>query len=191
MILRWNGSLSSKFDTTNGVKQDWVLSPLLFSVYLNDLLCQLRYQNIGCHMHSHFVGAVIYADDITLLGPTRNSVIALLDICSNYAHDYDIIFNPSKTTCVHFPCHQSCFPGKELSFTGTAIKFISKFTFLSISKMNNDDTDHNISKTARKFYHKANQVMNDFKYLYRNIKSQLLSRWIIMDPNYGLFMINL
>ena len=72
-------------------------------------------------MNSHFVGAVIYADDITLLGPNRNSVMALLDMCSNNAHDHDIIFNPSKTTCIHFPCHQSSFPGKELSFMGTAI----------------------------------------------------------------------
>ena len=42
-------------------------------------------------MNSHFVSAVIYADDIALFCPTRNSVIALLDICSNYAHDDDII----------------------------------------------------------------------------------------------------
>ena len=105
MMVRWNGSLSDKFDVTNDVKQGGVLSPLLFSVCMNDLLCQLRDQNIGCHMNSHFVGSVIYADDITLLGPTRNSVMALLDICSNYAHDHDIIFNPSKTTCIHFPCH--------------------------------------------------------------------------------------
>ena len=118
-------------------------------------------------------------DDITLLGPTRNSVMALLNICSNYAHDHDIIFNPSKTTCIHFPCHQSSFPGKELSFMGTAIKFVSEITFLGISIKNNDVTDHNISKTSRKFYHKANQVMNDFKYLCRNIKSQLLSSYCL------------
>ena len=155
MMVRWNGSLSDKFDVTNGVKQGGVLSPLLF------------------------VGAVIYADDITLLGPTRNSVMALLDICSNYAHDHDIIFNPSKTTCIHFPCHQNSFPGKELSFMGTAIKFVSEITFLGISIKNNDVTDHNISKTSRKFYHKANQAMNDFKYLYRNIKSQFLSSFCL------------
>ena len=75
-MVRWNGSLSSKFDVTKGVKQGGVLL---------------------------FFGAIIYGDDITLLGPTRNSVIALLDICSKYAHDHNIIFNPSKTTCIYFP----------------------------------------------------------------------------------------
>ena len=105
--------------------------------------------------------------------------MTLLDICSNYAHDHDIIFNPSKTTCIHFPCHKSSFPGKELSFMGTAIKFVSEITFLGISIKNNDVTDHNIFKTSRKFYHKANQVMNDFKYLYSNIKSQLLSSYCL------------
>ena len=117
-MVRWNGSISSKFDVTSGMQQGGVLSRLLFSVYLNNLFCQLRNQNIFCHIFCHFVGAVIYADDITLLGPMRDSVMALLDICSNYAHDHDIIFNPSKTTCIHFPCHQSSFPGKELSFMG-------------------------------------------------------------------------
>ena len=37
-MVRWNRSLSSKFDVTNGVKQGGLLSPLLFSVYPNDLL---------------------------------------------------------------------------------------------------------------------------------------------------------
>ena len=34
-----------------------------FIVFYLPLLCQLRDQNIGCHMNSHFVGAVRYADD--------------------------------------------------------------------------------------------------------------------------------
>ena len=71
-----------------------------------------------------------------------------------HMHDHDIIFNPSKTACIHFSCHHSSFPGKELSFMGTAIKFVSEITFLgiSINIKNNDVTDHNISKTSRKFY---------------------------------------
>ena len=144
-------------------------------------------------MNSHFVGAVIYADDITLLGPTRNSVMALLDICSNYAHDHDIIFKPSKTTCIHFPCHQSSFPGKELSFMSTAIKFVSEITFLGISIKNNDVTDHNISKTSRKFYHKANKVMNDLNIFIGILNPNYCLVIVLMHmyPNYGLFMISL
>ena len=97
-------------------------------------------------MNSHFVGAVIYVDDITLLDPTRNSVMALLGVCSSYAHDRDIIFNISESTCVHFSCHQSSFPEKKLLFMGTAIKYVSEFTFLDISIINNDVADHNIFK---------------------------------------------
>ena len=40
-MVRWNGSHSSKLNVTNGAKQGGVLSPLLFSVYVNDLLYQL------------------------------------------------------------------------------------------------------------------------------------------------------
>ena len=56
---------------SNGVKQGGVLSPVLFSAYL---LCELRQVNVGCHMNGYLVGSVIYADDITLLGPTRSSI---------------------------------------------------------------------------------------------------------------------
>ena len=91
-MVRWNGSLFSKVEVTNGVSRDGVWSPLLLSVYLNDLLCELRDQNICCHMNSHFVGAVIHADDITLFGLTCNSLMALLEVCSSNALDHDIIY---------------------------------------------------------------------------------------------------
>ena len=47
-------------------------------------------------------GDPVYADNITLLGPTRNSVMALLDICSNYAHDHDIVLIHLKQLVFNF-----------------------------------------------------------------------------------------
>ena len=38
MMVRWNGSLSDKFDVTNGVKQGGVLSPLLFSEHERSIM---------------------------------------------------------------------------------------------------------------------------------------------------------
>ena len=76
---------------------------------------------------------------------------------------------------------------------GTAIKFVSEIKFLGISIKNNDVTDHNISKTSRKFYHKANQVMSDLNIFIGvlNPNCCLVIVLMHMDPNYGLFMISL
>ena len=58
----------------------WV-SSLLISIYLDDLLSNIRERATGCHINGHFVGAVIYADDVTLLVPTHDSIKSLLSVC--------------------------------------------------------------------------------------------------------------
>ena len=63
MRVKWNGSLSGTFSASNGVKQGGVLSPLLFIVYLDQLILAPKELGIGCHLNGIFVGAFIYADD--------------------------------------------------------------------------------------------------------------------------------
>ena len=41
-------------------------------------------------MNGYFVGAVIYADDITLFGLTRSSNLSMLNVCDVYARNMDI-----------------------------------------------------------------------------------------------------
>ena len=59
-------------------------------------------------MNGYFVGAVIYADDITLLGPTRSSILSMLNVCHVYVRNMDILFNPAKLIVYfsqHIPIH--------------------------------------------------------------------------------------
>ena len=55
------------FKVSNGVRQGGVLSPVLFSVYLDGLLQKLAASGVGCHWGNLFAGSVCYADDIVLL----------------------------------------------------------------------------------------------------------------------------
>ena len=68
--VKWNDFKSAKFNVTNGVRQGGVLSPLLFSVYMDELLEKLKENGTGCHIGDHFVGALGYADDLILLCPS-------------------------------------------------------------------------------------------------------------------------
>ena len=102
MRIRWNNSASDYFTISNGVKQGGVLSPVLFSIYLDQLIGQLRHLGMGCYMNGLFTGVFIYADDITLLVPSRASMVVMLEKCESFALTHDILFNASKTKYMIF-----------------------------------------------------------------------------------------
>ena len=55
LSVRWNLSYSEPFNVTNGVRQGGVLSPILFTVYLDELLLRLSNLGIGCHFGNHLL----------------------------------------------------------------------------------------------------------------------------------------
>ena len=102
MEVSWNKSLSVPFNVSNGVRQGGVLSPILFSVYLDDLLKKLSDSGVGCYWGHLFAGAVCYADDIVLLAPCPSALRIFLNICSTFADTHGLSFNANKTQLVCF-----------------------------------------------------------------------------------------
>ena len=72
--IAWGGVMSDYFLAVNGVKQGGVLSPVLYCVYIDDLLLALSNSGVGCNIGSNFVGALAYADDIVLIAPTATAM---------------------------------------------------------------------------------------------------------------------
>ena len=75
--IRWGTSTSEEFKICNGVKQGVVLSPLLFSIYMDGLIERLKRSGVGCYICNMFLGAFCYADGCTLLAN-------MLDIVSKF-----------------------------------------------------------------------------------------------------------
>ena len=63
----WSSCYSPPFGVSNGVRQGGVLSPILFTVYLDELLTRLSKLGIGCDFDNIYAGSFSYADDIYAL----------------------------------------------------------------------------------------------------------------------------
>ena len=100
--VEWSNTLSFEFVVKDGVKQEGVLSPFLFAAYIDELLLQLQASGFGSYIGQYFVGALAYADDVTLLGPTLTSITSMLHVVKVSADIFDVVFNASKTKLTKF-----------------------------------------------------------------------------------------
>ena len=64
MCVKWGFGISHYFYVSNGVRQGGMLSPKMYSVYVDDLTNYIVNSQIGCYIDSMCVNHVMYADDI-------------------------------------------------------------------------------------------------------------------------------
>ena len=55
--VRWGSEHSDFFNVSNGVKQGEVISPTLFSCYIDKLFSQIEHSGLGCHLGASYAGA--------------------------------------------------------------------------------------------------------------------------------------
>ena len=98
--VSWGNELSEEFSVKNGVKQGAILSPTLFSIYIDGIFDILKISGFGCTIKNNYYGAIAYADDIVLLSPNRDGLQKMFNISQKYFEDLDLIisFRPCKSS---------------------------------------------------------------------------------------------
>ena len=64
VVTQWGRTKAVQI--TRGVKQGSVLSPWLYSMYINGLIKELKTKGLGIYWEGEWVGVVAYADDIMM-----------------------------------------------------------------------------------------------------------------------------
>ena len=97
-VVRWKGEDSRKYNIKRGVKQGSIVSPLLYKLYINQLLLDLERSDLGMKIGETYIGCPTCADDVTLLTDTPNQIQPLLNIATEYASQHLYQLHPHKSS---------------------------------------------------------------------------------------------
>ena len=165
--VRWSGVLSDEFPVSNGVRQGGVLSPLLFTLYIDDLLLQLSESGHGCRVGGCDVSVVAYADDICILSGSVNGLQALLLKCSSFASERRLVFNANKTKCIRFNTLKakwiSSVPLPTISFEGHMLDFVDGWKHLGHTFCATLSNVVSIDVETKRFFSSFNSFFHVFK----------------------------
>ena len=90
------------FDIEAVVRQGCVLSPLLFSIFINKLAKKINESGIGIDIENKKVAVLMYADDIVILAKNPHELKKGLQIASEFGMKWRCKYNAKKTQVVIF-----------------------------------------------------------------------------------------
>lgn len=173
--VKWGKDTSNAFGGVNGVRQGGVLSPILFTVYLDMLISELKSCGAGCWLGHHYYGGLVSADDISLLSPSVTGLQRMVDVCAKFGLKYSILFNEKKSVCIKYSADQDDLP--DIILNGKVLKWEMKVKHLG-NVLNNRLTDiDDILLKKQQFFQQANKVKSDFQGVRWDVLTQLFTKY--------------
>ena len=77
-FVHLDGASSTSFPIERGVRQGFILLPILFNIVMDPLLKTLESSGLGLCVNNLYSGACLHADDIRTLGTSVSSLQALI-----------------------------------------------------------------------------------------------------------------
>jgi hypothetical protein len=177
--VKWGTSTSVYFKTSNGVRQGGILSPRLFSLYIDDLSTLLADTQVGCYIDSTCVNHFFYADDMCLLAPSATGLQKLLDVCQQYGVVHDIVYHPVKSMCMTILPKRYKLSIPSLSLNNADLMYTDSIKYIGVVLNSNFNDDGDISRQLRSLYASSNTILRKFAYCTQKVKLHLLESYCL------------
>ena len=182
--VKHNNHLGNEFYCGLGVRQGECLSPLLFSLFLNDIedhFVQSGIEGLDIEMVKVFM--LLYADDIVIFGNSANQLQEGLNLLSEYCQKWKLTVNAAKTKVMVF--RKGGILPRNL---GNQIEIVKSFKYLGIvftAGGSFSETQNTLSGQAQKAIFKLNKYLYKFTFIPPKHKMELFDKLVTPIMNYG------
>lgn len=168
--VKINHKFSSSFHMPAGVQQGSILSPLLYSIYIDPIITELR-KGPGLKIQNQLkANCLLYADDIALIAKNDTEMNSLLNIAHGMEKKLHFKFNIDK--CAYTSGNES-----NIRLGANRIKRVDKFFYLGICF---DYKGMNAKCHIQDKGKKVMKLIQLFKYIGMNAKGYSLSSNILI-----------
>ena len=150
------GEKSAVFRLEQGVAQGCSLSPILFSVFINDLLKEVEQAKLGVQLSSgKKIGGMLFADDFVGVSDSKESLQKLIDVVHGYCNKWRLKANVSKSAVMVFS-KNSVEGGWK--WGEHKLPKVSSYTYLGIDFARNGAWDVHLKRVLDNGRKKVNQL---------------------------------
>ena len=126
----WDGNMfSENFAVVEGVKQGCILSPILFSLFMNDLVDFLP---LGVNVAGVNIKVLLYADDIVLLANSPNDLQTMINTLYDYCKTWSLCVNLQKSKVLVFRTGNRISSNMRFRYGNNDIEVVNSYKYLGV-----------------------------------------------------------
>ena len=165
--IRFQNTCSkSDFKAGNGVRQGGICSGLLFTFYINDILNVISEMNIGCSLANFRVNVLAYADDLSILAPSREALQILINVITRMSHELALTINTEKTQYIVFISNKRARNYDfVVSMNHVRIQRVFSCKYLGVCLSDDLSLDGDIDRCCRAFLGQFNSMFYKFSFV--------------------------
>jgi len=127
---------TDEFEVEVGVAQGSVLSPFLYSCFINGLIKRMKERGIGIEIAGEKIAILLYADDIVLMMENNKQMEEALKILDEYASEWQFQYNPKKSKIVVYGTKQQREEQSKskriLKLGGVQLEIVQEYKYLGL-----------------------------------------------------------
>lgn len=187
--VKYCNEIGNEFYCSLGVRQGECLSPLLFSLFLNDIEEQFIRSGIeGVDVDMFKVFLLLYADDIVIFSNSAEELQKGLDLLSEYCAKWKLKINESKSNVMVFRKGGLLPRNLKFYYEGVQLEIVKKFRYLGVVFTPGGsftETQNTLAGQAQKAIFKMNKYLYKFTYISPKHILELFDKLIMPILHYG------